>query len=307
MKIVELSDHPGAMLEGLHSRQQAADKRASAHYRKALAQYEQQVRTQREKARAAQERALARHSALVRKRRRTRDRARAEHRWWAWLKASVLAWNTQHRRPPRPARLPVPPAPAPAVNQSRLTDQEEILTAGMTGELVVATELEKLLDDYWTLLRGYRNRRGEIDHILLGPRGMFAIEVKHRNATVYVDGEQWRYDKYDRYGNKVEQGWITDRQGRSPSAQLNQPAAELERFLSSRGHPVRARRAVILTHPRSALGGFRDLTVDLVATSTTDVAGLLAESPEALGKAEADQLRDLIIRDHKFHQRRPAR
>ena len=60
----------------------------------------------------------------------------------------------------------------------------------------MATELGRALDDDWTLLRGYRNRRGEIDQLLLGPRGLFAIEVKNLNATVTVDGDRWRADKY---------------------------------------------------------------------------------------------------------------
>jgi len=44
--------------------------------------------------------------------------------------------------------------------------------AGIAGEQLVATELGRVLDDDWTLLRGYRNRRGEIDQLLLGPRGL---------------------------------------------------------------------------------------------------------------------------------------
>ena len=55
--------------------------------------------------------------------------------------------------------------------------------AGIEGEQLVASGLGRVLDDEWTLIRGYRNRRGEIDHLLLGPRGLIAIEGKHRNAT----------------------------------------------------------------------------------------------------------------------------
>src|SRR3984893_5515191 len=103
------------------------------------------------------------------------------------------------------------------------TDTAEKIGAGIAGEQLVATELGRALDDEWTLLRGYRNRRGEIDHLLLGPRGLFAIEVKNLNATVHVDGDRWRADKYDNYGNLVEQRAITDARGRSPRGQLNEP------------------------------------------------------------------------------------
>ena len=127
------------------------------------------------------------------------------------------------------------------------TDLEEKIMAGIAGEQLVATELGRALDDDWTLLRGYRNRRGEIDQLLLGPRGLFAIEVKNLNATVHVDGDRWRADKYDNYGNLVEQRPIADRMGRSPSVQLNEPADDLERFLA-RARP--AGRGPAGGHPR---------------------------------------------------------
>jgi Nuclease-related domain len=178
----------------------------------------------------------------------------------------------------------------------------------VTGEELVATVLGRALGDDWTLLRGYRNRRGEIDHVLLGPRGVFAIEVKHRNATVYVTGDSWRFGKYDRYGNLVERGWITDRRGRSPSAQLNEPAGELERFLRSRGQPVTLQRIVVLTHPRSRLDSAMNLTVDAVIDSPGDVVGHVTRGAAALSSPQLAQLEQLIIRDHNHHEaRRPAR
>ena len=294
------------MLEDIHSRRQAAEQKAQAQHRKELARHEQKVRAQQEQARARHEKALAKRTARLTKLRRERERARAERRWWAWLQACVLAWRTRLRRPPPPVLHPrrIPRPPVPPVMPHLGTDEEEILAAGMTGEQKVTAELGAALRDDWVLLRGYRNRRGEIDHVLLGPRGIFTIEVKHRNATVHIDGDEWRFHKYDRYGNMVEQGWITDRRGRSPSVQLNESTAELERFLRSRGHPVQARRVVVLTHPRSALGQHRNVTVDLVATSTDRLIKLVTGSPPVLDKAQVLDLQRLIVRDHQFNQRR---
>jgi hypothetical protein len=64
---------------------------------------------------------------------------------------------------------------------------------------------------------------------------------------------------------------------------------------------------VILTHPRSALGQVRNVTVDLVATSTSRLLGLIGESPAVLGAAQVAELQQLIVRDHQFNNRRPAR
>ena len=188
MQTVELSNHPGDMLSDASRQRIAAEKRAHSVHQDALIRYQARVQTVRVK----------------------RDRARAEHRWWTWLRLSLSVWT---------AKRQVPRQPVPAAGH---TDLEEKLMAGIAGEQLVAVELGRALDDDWTLLRGYRNRRGEIDHLLLGPRGLFAIEVKNLNATVYVDGDRWRADKYDNYGNLVEQRPIADRRGRPPSVQLDE-------------------------------------------------------------------------------------
>ena len=165
------------------------------------------------------------------------------------------------------------------------TDTEEKIRAGIAGEQLVATELGRALDDDWTLLRGYRNRRGEIDHLLLGPKGLFAIEVKNINATVSIDGDRWRADKYDNYGNLVEQREVADRTGRSPSEQLNEPAGELERFLHERGQRVTVQRVVVLTHRRSRVGPRRHPTVH-VGTSTDYVLSLVNEAKGTLDERQ---------------------
>jgi hypothetical protein len=272
MHVVELSNHPGRLLRDIGRQRSADSQRAQARYAGALAE----------------------HERLLGQARARRDEARAHRRLWAWIRG-VFAVSAQRRRvPQRPVLVTAP------------TGQEESIAAGMAGEQQVAIELGAALGDEWLLFRGYRNRRGEIDHLLLGPRGMFAIEVKYHNATVYVTGDDWRFEKFDRWGNQVEQGRIADRTGRSPSVQLNEPADELENFLSSRGQPVPVTRIVILNHPRSRVGAQRNATVHL-ATSSRYVLDLVRKSRLELGDARREQLRGLIERDHRFHEgrRRP--
>jgi Nuclease-related domain len=306
VKFIELSDHPGEMLQAVCSSHQAAEERAQAYYQRALAQHEEQVRARQQEAQAQHQQALARHNAKVTELREERDQARAEHRWWAWLRASFLAWDTQKRRP-LPIRPPVLRPPLPFAPRSQGTDEEAILKAGVAGEQMAAVDLALALNDDWTLLQGYCNRRGEIDHILLGPRGVFAIEIKHRNATVHIDGDHWRFDKYDRHGNVVGQGRITDGRGRSPSTQLNQPATELERFLHRRNHPVRLQRVIILNHSWSVIGSYRNLTIDLVATTVRDLTSFLSKFPPTLDPAEVTELQRLIVHDHNHHDQRTSR
>ena len=132
------------------------------------------------------------------------------------------------------------------------------------------------------------------------------MEGKHRNPTVHVDGDHWRYDKYDRYNNLVEQGAITDRGGRSPSVQVNEPADELQEFLHSRGQDIAIRRVVVLTHDRSRLGTLRNPTV-FITTSTDQVLAVVRESPAELTTGQAAAVERLIRQDHRFHQARRHR
>src|SRR5580704_8694511 len=146
MQVVELSNHPSDMLHDVTLRRRAADRRAQDRY----------------------EDALIRHQAAVQAIRVKRDRARRQRQWLTWLRLA-LAVASQKRRAPR--------TPPPSKNG---TDAEEKIRAGIAGEQQVATELSRALADDWTLLRGYRNRRGEIDHLLLGPQGPFAQPAAQR-------------------------------------------------------------------------------------------------------------------------------
>ena len=128
--------------------------------------------------------------------------------------------------------------------------------------------------------------------------------MKNLNATVHVDGDRWRADKYDNYGNLVEQRPIADRKGRPPSVQLNEPADDLERFLRERGQPVPVQRVVILAHRRSQLGAVRNPGV-LVVTSTADILALISNSADRLGRDQRTSIEGLIRHDHEFHARRP--
>lgn len=275
MRVVALSDHPSLLLHAARQGRAAEADAERLRFESELARYRRRV-----------ERAV-----------RARDQARARHRWWAWLMGSLAVRRERRLAPARPRP-----------RQAR-SDQEAIATAGIEGEQLVERRLGDSLGDEWVLLRGYRNNRGEIDHVLLGPNGLFAIEGKHRNATVHCAGDRWSYIKYDRYNNPVEQGEMADKKGRSPSQQLNEPADRLESFLRSRGHAIRIQRVVLLTHDRSRIGSCTNPTVH-VATSTTQVTKLINRAPASIADDERVLLERLIVRDHAYHQarhRRPVR
>jgi Nuclease-related domain len=271
MRTVLLSDHPADLL-------QQADRRANAQQRRALAQYESELRRRR---------------AEVSKAEKARDQARGQRRWLAWFR-HALAVRRHKRQLAAPPELVAGP-----------TDEQSRLASGIAGERQVADELGRALGDEWVLIRGYRNRLGEIDHLLFGPGGLVAIEVKNINGTVHCEGDKWRVDKYDRYGNLVEQYDLVDqgKRQRSPSMQLNEPADLLEDFLHSRGEDVDILRVVLLAHPRSRIGVCSRATAHIF-TSTDDVTRLLKKVPQPLSQARLTKITDLVTGDHQYQSRR---
>lgn len=269
MRIVELSNHPQELLR------QAAEQRLA----------------ERAAQEASHQLAFEAHRAEIARLDDERVRARAERRWWTWWKLRS-ALRRAELDMPRPLRS----APGPS-------NSERALAAGMEGESLVERYLAPLLDDRWTLFRGYRNRRGEIDHILLGPTRAVAIEVKHRNATVHCDGDEWWFEKFDRYGNLVGQGALADGRGRSPSQQLRQPLDELLKFLASRDAAIEIVPVVYFSHERSELGSYANLTVDICTTPDHILTVARPEPPVAeLSPRQLARVEELIVRDHGFHE-----
>lgn len=283
MHVVELSNHPEERRRRLQRKTQEEREATQARFAEALVEYNTHL------------------DAL----RSERSKALADRRLLTWLAVGFTM---------RRARRAAPQEPTFA---TPVTDEEEILSAGVEGEQMAISKLGAALDSNWYLYRGYRNRRGEIDQLLVGPTGLYAIEVKHLNATVSCEGDYWWSKHFDKYGNLKREGAIVDRGGRSPSEQLNMPADALEEFLRSRSHVVSIWRVVLLTHYRSQVVYCGDQTVDLITDSTDDVLAFLRSSPPTpflvwsrprsetpLGAMELREIEQLIERDHRHHNSR---
>jgi Nuclease-related domain len=273
MRFVPLSDHPGEMLAEARRAREAAGGVAGERYRRELAAREARIAEARER----------------------RDKARAGRDFLSWLRWGLIAW---WRRLPRPPRRPASLAPSHG---------EEAIMGGIKGEREVADVLRGALSDAWTLIKGYRNRRGEIDYLLLGPGGMFAIEVKYVNGTFAVTRERWQYVRYDNYGNQVGEGLLQDARRRPPNVQVAEPLGTLEQFLASRGHSVRMRPVVLLNHPKAKVSRLAPDVGAEVLTSTAQLRDLARAAPVQLDARKLAEVERLIVRDHHFHEeRRPG-
>jgi hypothetical protein len=245
---------------------------------------------ERERRRGADER-LARVDGL----RTERRQARSAGRWLAWVRLA-FAMPGAKRDATRQYLTTVLP-----------TAREQTILAGRNAERRVADELAAALDDEWLLLRGYCNSRGEIDALLLGPRGLFAIEEKYRSIRVYVRGDEWTAEQVDRYGNpRGGRSRMRDGKGRSPSQQVNEPVAALSRWLSTNKRVTPITPVVLLTHSSARVGLLRDPTVR-VERSVGQLLALVDRSGHALDAGRRADIERLVRRDHEFHAARRTR
>ena len=238
---------------------------------------------------------LATYQERIARARERRDKARADRDLLSRLRWGLIAWWRRLARPPRP----------PAALAT--SHGEEAIKGGIKGEQEVADVLRAALSDAWALVKGYRNRRGEIDYLLLGPGGLFAIEVKYVNGTFAITREGWRYVRYDRYGNQVGEGLLQDARRRPPNVQIAEPLSMLEQFLASRGQPTRLRPVVLLNHPKAKISHCAaDVGVE-VLTGTAALRDLVLAADEQVSTRKLAEIERLVVRDHHFHEEhRPA-
>ena len=108
------------------------------------------------------------------------------------------------------------------------TSRRGDLRLGMAGEMAAGEELNRLMLDGYHVYHDFPADRFNIDHILAGPSGVFAVETKARSkrgkgnrmaeATVSYDGECLRFPS-----------WVTS----EPIDQAKAQAAWLCKWLSS--------------------------------------------------------------------------
>jgi hypothetical protein len=69
-----------------------------------------------------------------------------------------------------------------------------IYKGGRQGEKAVINTLTKSLnDDYYIINGAYlKDRGGDIDHIVLGPSGIYVLETKNWSGKIICNGDQWQ-------------------------------------------------------------------------------------------------------------------
>lgn len=108
---------------------------------------------------------------------------------------------------------------------------------GRLGERLVTNLLGQLSDDYWLINDlVVAPRRGNVDHVVVGPCGVVVIETKRVAGHIRCYGDDW---------------YVNGRLRRSMSRQANAGAVAVKDLLASR-HPQFTSfvtSIVVLTHP----------------------------------------------------------
>lgn len=116
---------------------------------------------------------------------------------------------------------------------------------GQEGEDRVVERMRRSLDETWTLVRnvdlpGYR---ADIDLVLIGPFGVWALEVKALEGIYRNVGEQWEFWSSNRWKPLK----------RNPSRQAKRNAGRLASFLRADGIKQWVEPAVVWANPGSRL------------------------------------------------------
>ena len=121
-----------------------------------------------------------------------------------------------------------------------------IYNGGWQGEKQVANLLTRTLSDNYYLLNDLylRDGGGDIDHLVLGPNGIFVLETKNWSGTISCSGDEWQ-----RAGKRNFSG--------SPSRQVKRNSAKIQYLIDNspnlRGLHVRVEGAVVFTNSHATL------------------------------------------------------
>ena len=180
---------------------------------------------------------------------RRREKARSKRLWMLFLfllsvgAASAAASALTHMRLFRVILIAACAALAffPLCISGSGSSRISVLSAGAAGEEDAAALLSNLPDEY-TVFRNAVAARWEIDFIVVGPTGVFAIEVKAYSGTLLGDysEQQWLKRKRSHMG-KVYEKYVSN-----PLLQARRGAAALSRELLRRGERIYVNGAVYL-------------------------------------------------------------
>jgi hypothetical protein len=124
----------------------------------------------------------------------------------------------------------------------RQVEKVRAFRAGRKSEDHVVEALRTALDNRWTIYRNLQlpNRKDDLDLILVGPGGVWAVQVKATSAPLRVHAGQWQVRRRSR--------WVEAKP--DPGAQVTRQATALNDFFKHQGLARFIERAIALAEPQ---------------------------------------------------------
>lgn len=171
----------------------------------------------------------------------------------------------------------------------KLSAERGIRAAGLEGEKALRNALRRMLPDEYTAFFNIIPEGGrEIDCLLVGPSGVYAIEAKHMKGEILYNENGWRQIKA-----KGRNSYFKD--PGSPSSQIKGAIHGLKRYLQGNGIDVWIEAVLVFTHPGAALSISRDL--EGIKAVTIDKIGTVIGNKNILSTLEKQRIEALFLDD----------
>jgi hypothetical protein len=142
---------------------------------------------------------------------------------------------------------------ARALGNSPLHPDARSWYSGALGEIVVANALTQLGDE-WTVLHAVRVGHSDIDHVILGPGGVYTINTKnHSGEKIWIGGSTFLVNGY-------KQEYVRN------SAHEAERASRLLSVVT--GRPVTVTPVIVVVNPASITSGRKRPRVTVLSSST---------------------------------------
>lgn len=159
---------------------------------------------------------------------------------------------------------------------------------GLCGERSIMKILSSL-DDSYTVFNDVTlpGTGGNIDHILVGPGGVFAIETKNYSGCIACSGDAW--------ARKKGETWVT--MNRSPSKQAKYNASMVKNFLRRYRIEEWVTPVVVFVDP-AMKAFFADPTVDIVYAH--ELKKHIGEYEEIWSEKKVKRVSNILIKRANF-------
>jgi len=162
-----------------------------------------------------------------------------------------------------------------------------IFRAGLKGETALKQTLSSLSDDFVAFYNVPINNSGDIDCILIGHKGVFAIEIKNHKGTVIYSENGWKQIKTGQGGSQY-QGHLTN-----PGKQLLTNMHKFKTLLIENGINVWIQPVLVFTNPETNIVLEKDPT-PIIVCKVEDILSVINNSDKTIQQKLINRICDLL-------------